>query len=148
MTSVYRFRKNEACEQAAKIIAARFNLRPRDSVALDEVNLGLWQGLTRSELRFRFPTVFPEWEESPLTVNPPDGELLADAIQRLGSGLKRILRSNRGGSIVLALRPLAMQIILGLLRQEDAQTIAGHLHNVAPVETIEIADNELRRYVA
>jgi broad specificity phosphatase PhoE len=138
---IYRFRKNEAVEQAAKIVAERFQLRPHESTALDEVNLGLWQGLTRADLKFRFPSVFPQWEENPLAVNPPDGESLPDAIVRLQTGIKRILRRNRGVAIALPLRPMAMQITLGLLRGETPEQIAGHLHNTSAVETITLSND-------
>jgi broad specificity phosphatase PhoE len=141
---IYCFRKNEAADQAAKIVAVRFGLRPRDSAALDEVNLGLWQGLTRSELRFRFPTVFPQWEENPLAVNPPDGESLPDAINRIQAGIKGILRRNRGVAVALPLRPMAMQITIGLLRRETPEQIAGHLHNTSAIETINLS-NDLRQ---
>jgi broad specificity phosphatase PhoE len=143
LTSVYRFKKNEAAEQASKIILRICGGKRHDSAALDEWNLGLWQGLTRSELKFRFPTVSEQWKQDPLSVNPPDGEMFADAVDRLRGGLKRIVKRNRGFATALCLRPLAMQIVLGLLRREAPQTIAGHLHNVSPVETIEIGDEKL-----
>jgi len=145
---VYRFKKNEAADQAAKIAAAPSKLRLHDSAYLDEVNLGLWQGLTRADLRFRFPSVFPQWEENPLAVNPPDGESLEEAVERVKEGLKRILRRNRGVAIALPLRPMAMQIALGVLRGEEAPAIATHLHNLSAVEKIEITTDDLQRFVS
>jgi phosphoserine phosphatase len=145
VSAVYRFSKNEACDQAARIVASRFALRPRDNAALEEVNLGLWQGLTRSELHFRFPSVFPEWEQNPLAINPPDGEPLAEAIERLRGAMKRILRRNRGEKVALSLRPMSMQIAYGLLRGQNDPSIAGHLHNASPAETIDVPDEDLRR---
>lgn len=145
---VYRYRDNEASDQAAKLVAGAFKLRPRDAAGMDEVHLGLWQGLTRAELKFRFPTVFPEWEENPLAVNPPDGEPLATAIERLKAPLMRILRRNRGGTVALCVRPLAMQIILGLLRGEDHPKIAGHLHNISAVETMDMSTEAFQRFIA
>src|SRR5688500_5823863 len=56
--AVYRAKRNEACDETAKLIAAKFRLRPRDNADLDELDVGLWQGLTRNELRQRFPTAF------------------------------------------------------------------------------------------
>lgn len=147
LTEVYRFKKNEACEQAARIIAAPFELRPRDSSALDEVNLGLWQGLTRTEWRYRYPKVVEQWRENPLSVKPPEGESLGEAIERLRGGLGRILRRNRGVTIALALRPYAMQIMLGLLRREDAFAIAGHANGIAAMETVEIGDHALHEFL-
>src|SRR4051812_11312320 len=84
--AVYTFLKNQACEQAAKLVAQHFKLRIRNSDHLEPVSMGLWQGLTRDELRFRYPTVFPQWEENPLSVNPPEGESLEAADGRFRQG--------------------------------------------------------------
>jgi broad specificity phosphatase PhoE len=147
VTAIYRFKKNEACDQAAKIVGERFKSPIHDNKALDEMNLGLWQGLTRSELKFRFPTVIPQWHGNPLSVIPPDGESLEEATQRLKGGLARILRRNRGASIVMPLRPLAMRIMLGILRQQQPLEIAKDLQNSSSIETIEIADENLHQFI-
>src|ERR1700722_6217161 len=51
ITAVYRPAANEACNQTAQIIAKKYGLRPRDKAELDEVALGLWQGLLPDEIR-------------------------------------------------------------------------------------------------
>jgi broad specificity phosphatase PhoE len=147
VTAVYRFKKNEACEQAGKIFSERFKCPMHDNKALDEMNLGLWQGLTRSELKFRFPTVIPQWQSNPLSVIPPDGESLEEAVQRLMGGLTRVLRRSRGVSIIIPLRPLAMRIMLGILQQKQPLAIARDLQNSSPIETIEIADENLHQFI-
>jgi broad specificity phosphatase PhoE len=147
VTAIYRYKKNEACDQAARIFGQRFDVRPRDNKSLDEMNLGLWQGLTRSELRFRFPTVIPQWQSDPLSVIPPDGESLEEAILRLRKGLSRILRRSGDVTFVLPLRPLAMRIMTGILRQKPPLEIAKDLQNLAAIETIEIADENRDQFV-
>src|SRR5258708_40323818 len=56
---------NEACAQLANMLAIRFGLRLRDKPELNEIRLGLWEGLTRDELARPCPTVFARWEQSP-----------------------------------------------------------------------------------
>jgi broad specificity phosphatase PhoE len=136
--SVYRPAANEACTQAAQIIAKKFSLRPRDNPDLEEVGLGLWQGLLPEDIRQRFPTVYPKWQEEPLQVTPPDGEPLDLAIERIRGGIARILRRNRNYCFALALRPMALQIAAGILRNQAPAAIAGRLHDRQPMETIEI----------
>src|SRR2546423_1431093 len=72
--AVYRARHNEACDQVAKMIAALHSLRARDNEDLDAWSLGLWQGLRMDDLRQRYPTALSQWEDSPATVVPPEGE--------------------------------------------------------------------------
>ena len=129
---------NEACAQAAQIIAARFEIKPRDEPELEEMNLGLWEGLTRPDLRFRYPTSFPQWEENPLPVVPPDGESLPAVIERLGGVIAKLKRRKKKELSVLVLRPMALQVVAGILRGEQPAEIAAHLHKIAPVATIDV----------
>jgi broad specificity phosphatase PhoE len=143
ITALYYCKSNEASHEVAKALAQKFNIRARDNEGLHGFRLGLWEGLTRSELRRRFPSVFPQWEENPLAVNPPDGETLPEAIDRLHAAVVKILKRNKSGSIVLVMRPLSLQIVLGVLRHERPENIAEHLHNTTAMETIELDDAEL-----
>jgi broad specificity phosphatase PhoE len=140
IAAVYRPAGNEACVQAAQIIGKKFGIRARDNPDLDEVGLGLWQGLLPEEIRLRFPTVYPKWEEQPLVVTPPDGEPLEAAIQRIGEATRQIIRRNRKTCVALALRPMAMQIAAGLLRGRSSADIAKRLHHRQAMETIEVND--------
>jgi broad specificity phosphatase PhoE len=140
VSAVYTFTGNLACEQAAKLVAQRFGMRVRNSDLLEPISMGLWQGLTRDELRFRFPSVFQQWEANPLSVNPPEGESLEAGAQRFGEGVRKILKRNREQTIALVLRPMSLQIIAGQLRGEDLRTIIAHLHDQHGMETIEVPD--------
>jgi broad specificity phosphatase PhoE len=140
ITAVYRPGVNEACVQAAQIIGKKYGLRARDNPDLDEVALGLWQGLLPEEIRLRFPTVYPKWEEEPLVVTPPDGEPLKAAIARIEEAIRQILRRNRGGCVALALRPMALQIASGMLQGRSLAEIAKRLHQRQAMETIEVKD--------
>jgi broad specificity phosphatase PhoE len=147
-TSIYRPAKNEACEQIARLIAEKFSLRMRDVPDLEPLHLGLWEGLTRDDVKFRFPTIYPGWLVNPLSVTPPDGEPLAGGITRVRDALKRILRRNKGGTVALPLRPRIAQIALGILHLELPEAIAAHLHQTNPLATIEIDAVELKTFIA
>jgi broad specificity phosphatase PhoE len=137
-TSLYLHKANEACLEAGKLVAKKFNLRIRDHEDLGEMKLGLWEGLTRDEVRRRFPTVIPQWQEEPLSVRPPEGESLGEVIDRVAPPLKKIIWRNRDGVVAIVVRPLVMQIIQGLLRDETPEIIAKHLNSVDMVETIDL----------
>ncbi|HEX4056635.1 MAG TPA: histidine phosphatase family protein [Tepidisphaeraceae bacterium] len=138
INGVYRAAANEACEQVSQMIARKHGIRPRDNRDLDEVRMGLWQGLFPEDIRTRFPTVFRQWEEQPLAVTPPDGEPLEAAIQRIRAALNRIARKSKGLTIAVALRPMAFQIARGILRVQSPVQIAGRLRERLAIETIEI----------
>jgi broad specificity phosphatase PhoE len=142
---VYRAKRNEACDETAKLIATKFNLRPREHADLDEIDFGLWQGLTRNELRSRFPKAFAQWERNPAAVNPPDGEPLANALDRLAGALRNIVWRNRETTIAIAMRPMSMRVAAGILIGESLEQIAEHLREAPPLETIELDADALKR---
>lgn len=142
--AVYCARAYEACAQVATMIAQRWALRVRDQADLNEPALGLWQGLRPEDLRQRFPSVFPKWQESPESVIPPEGEALADVIARVRDALRSTLRRNRGKTVALAMRPMSMQIAIGIVRGEADAQLAMHLHNPATIETIELDDSLIK----
>jgi len=140
IAAVYRPATNEACSQAAQIIAKKYGIRARDNPDLDEVGLGLWQGLLPEEIRLRFPTVFPKWEEQPLVVTPPDGEPLESAILRIGGAIRQITRRNRDACIALVLRPMAMRIAAGVFHGWTSAEIARRLRHRQAIETIAVKE--------
>jgi probable phosphoglycerate mutase len=142
VTAVYRAKSIEACDEVAKIVARKFDLRPRDNQDLDGWNLGLWQGLCRKDAKRRFPTALHQWRDAPATVVPPEGESFADAIERMRAALRQIIKRNREGVVAIALRPLAQQTAAGILRDEPAEIIAQHLQNVEPIVTIELTPEQ------
>jgi probable phosphoglycerate mutase len=141
VAAVYRAKSIECCDEAAKLIADKCGLRPRDNDDLRPPNLGLWQGLTRGEVRARFPKVFAQWERSPLSVNPPEGEATLAAANRLRAALGAVLRRNRDRPVALVLRPMAFGMICRMLRGQPLEgASAAALHETRPMETIDLDD--------
>src|SRR5580704_14077770 len=70
---------------------------------------GLWQGLQVDDVRRKYPKVFKQWQESPETVNLPEGETVADAVERIRRGLRKCLKRKRTIGIVVS-EPLATMI--------------------------------------
>jgi len=135
---LYKPHGNEACDAVAKLLTQTFSLRAKEMGELDELDLGLWEGLKPAEVRSRFPRVFAQWMEKPLEVTPPDGEQLDKAIDRLTAGTLRILKRSRGLHVALVLRPMALRIVSGVLQKQSRAEIASHLHDRSPKETIEV----------
>jgi broad specificity phosphatase PhoE len=144
VSAVFAPAENEACAEVGRMVAKRFGLRLRDVEDLHAVQLGLWEGSRREELRRRFGTSFPQWEKDAPTIMPPDGESSEQAMVRITAALKRMLKKTRGKTIALAMRPMAMQIAAGVLRGETLEALSSHLHNEDPVATIEVGDEVLK----
>ena len=76
---------------------------------LRNLNQGLWQGLTIEEVRRKYPKVAKQWQESPETVCPPEGETVAEALDRVKKVLRKAMK--RDGDVALVVcEPLATLI--------------------------------------
>ncbi|HEY1921357.1 MAG TPA: histidine phosphatase family protein [Tepidisphaeraceae bacterium] len=146
--SVYYAAANEASKQVAELISRKLATRARDIRDLDEVRLGLWQGLFPADIRARFPTVYPQWETQPLLVTPPDGEPLEEAIQRIRAALNRILRRSKARTAIVVLRPMAFQIVRGIMHNQSSAQIATRLRERQAIETIDIDPAAMKTLLA
>ena len=148
ITAVYRCKTNEACDETAKMIALKYKLRPGHNAGLEEIDLGLWQGLRREEIKTRFPKVVEIWLKTPLAIEPPEGETIPEAAERMTTAVRSIVKRNRGGTIALPVRPFAMQIISGFLGRKPLDHTLRHLHTTTPLETIDLSDDDVREILA
>jgi probable phosphoglycerate mutase len=106
---------DELSTRTARLLARRLRAAARTVGALQEVNAGLWTGLTDDELRERFESAYRGLQDAPLNVSPPQGESFADAVQRLADYLRRRLKRSSDPALGLVLRPWALALLHCLL---------------------------------
>jgi broad specificity phosphatase PhoE len=94
----------------AEIVARRSEVKHRAADELNEVDLGLWEGLTREQVEARFPKLFRCWVDDPETVHLPQGEPMIDAWERLTEKLDRLMRKHREGTVAVVLGPIALSM--------------------------------------
>ena len=74
-------------------------------------NLGGWQGLTLDEWRRKFPKVAKQLQEDPTSVCPPNGEMLAAALERVVKSLRPVLRKHAKETVLLIVpEPLRLAV--------------------------------------
>jgi broad specificity phosphatase PhoE len=100
---------NATAQELAKATGAK--VKPID--ALDEVHLGLWEGLRESELEEKCPKAYRQWIEDPAAVQVPEGESMEDARGRIMDGLCRVLDKAKtdNGATGVVLRPVALALV-------------------------------------
>lgn len=100
-----------SAEETAGLMGQALALKPKTLDQLQNVNLGLWQGLVIEEIRRKQSKVYKQWQEHPETVHPPEGETLVAARERAEEVLVKLARKHRSGTIALiAAEPLASVI--------------------------------------
>jgi len=101
-----------SCEPArstAETIGKSLGIPVKESEGLRNFDQGLWQGLRMDDIRRKYPKVFKQWQESPETICPPEGETVREAVERIRKSLQKpIKKKSRFG--VVASEPLATLI--------------------------------------
>ena len=101
----------KATKQTATLLAHELRVKVRSSKELREVSLGLWEGLSQDELGERFARVYRQWRTAPLAVEPPEGEALAIAAERLRSAVEKVANRHPGETIVIVLGQFAYALL-------------------------------------
>lgn len=127
---------------AARRIARNLGVPARRMPALEEVDLGLWTGLTAEQLGQRFPSAQHELYESPLNVTPPDGEPLRSALNRLRAGVQRCVKRSAHQTLALVTRPLALALIRAALEGPGGEGVWQRLEE--PDQPVAIELDEAR----
>ena len=109
----------ESVGRTAEAVGKVLGVRPKRIDELRNIDQGFWQGLQIEEIKRRNLKVFRQWQDDPLTVCPPQGEPVDDALERVKGALRPLIRRHRDETIALVVcEPLA-QIIAGYLRRVD-----------------------------
>jgi broad specificity phosphatase PhoE len=108
--------------RTAECVGRVLGIRPRRIDELRNLDQGLWQGLQIDEIKRRNTRVFRQWIEDPRTICPPHGETVENAMERIRSVLRPMLRRHQGESIGLVLgEPLARFVSCYLRREPRLQ---------------------------
>lgn len=114
---------DEAAAETAHAIAVRFACRVRPEADLADPDLGLLEGLAMSEFERRFESRYAEWSDSPLTMEPPEGEPLAQARARILDAFAEILARHAGERVGLVLHTLALAMVRDALARGDGSRL-------------------------
>ena len=101
----------KATKQTASIIAHGLKLKVRPAKELRELDLGHWEGLTRDDFGERFARVYRQWRSAPLSIEPPEGEAIAHAAERLQRAVQRVIKKHPDETVALTLGRYAYALV-------------------------------------
>jgi len=90
LTAVYCSPLSRALK-SAEIIAESNGLKPIVIEALKERSFGIWEGMTFTEIKEKYPPEFETWAGNPLRYSPIDGESTLEVRERAVSALNKII---------------------------------------------------------
>lgn len=96
----------DPCCSTADALADSLDVPHKEKKDLRNLDQGLWQGMSVNDIRRKFPKVYKQWEDAPETVCPPEGETIAEGVERLTMALKKPLKKYDTFAVV-ASEPLA-----------------------------------------
>lgn len=89
--------------QTAELLAEKLGLKHKKLDRLQNLNLGLWQGMLIKDVRHKLPKVYRQFQEQPENVCPPEGEMLTAAEERVRTTMLKLLKRHKEGNIALVL---------------------------------------------
>lgn len=98
--------------RSAQVIAEPYGLLPVETPEFRERNFGIWEGMSFSEIKDKYPQEFEAWASNPLQCSPVGGESTVEVRDRVLPPLNRILDSHRGENIAVVAHGGVNRIIL------------------------------------
>jgi probable phosphoglycerate mutase len=108
-----------AAQQTGETLAEGLHLKLRKLDRMQNLDLGLWQGLQVGEVRYKQPKVYRQWQEQPENVCPPEGEMLSDASGRVEAAMTKLLRRHKEGVIALVVPEPLASLVRRFVKHED-----------------------------
>lgn len=129
--AVFACTTGQAESQTAQLVADALSVKVRGNGMLHELDYGLWQGLTRGEIKRSQPRAYRQWTKAPASVRPPEGETLQEAQERLKSALRDITKRHRNGTALLVLRPVLMGLLRCLSEDQSIDALWQHVDDAS-----------------
>jgi broad specificity phosphatase PhoE len=98
----------QRASDTARIVAARLGLDVREEPALREIDVGSWSGLTREEVRERYPAGFARWLAGEIG---HDGETREELTTRVVRAVEAIAAAHPGEHVLVVTHGGAIRAI-------------------------------------
>lgn len=90
------------CAEGAQIIGNSCNTPPQAEPLLSEINLGLWDGMKKSDIQQRYPQGFTERAHDWAGFRPPQGESFSDLQQRAWQGIEKCINHQQQNIAIIS----------------------------------------------
>ena len=139
LAAVYTSNLSRAVK-SAEIIAMPYKLKPIQMKELRERSFGIWEGMSFTEIKERYPEEFSAWAGNPLKYSPIEGESTVEVEKRVMKAVNRILKKHKGDEIAIVSHGGVSRIILCRLLGIPLENIFRIEQDYAAVNIIEFWD--------
>jgi len=120
-------------------IAVSHKLKAKKISGLNELNLGLWQGLLVKDIKKRYGKHYAVWRASPASGHPPGGEPAKDAYDRIVSAMHKLADRHKDGNICLVSGGLTLAMAKCHLENANFEKIWKSIPKKAWWEALELS---------
>jgi broad specificity phosphatase PhoE len=107
--------------ETATIIAKYQNITPTPKDGLREINHGHWEGLSRNEVKEKYPNEYIAWGEDPFTFAPEDGESGITVLARALPVIREVVIKHKDENIAVVSHKATLRLILSSLLGFDVR---------------------------
>jgi probable phosphoglycerate mutase len=118
----------ERAWETAQIIAAAMGCPPQPLVALREIDVGAWGGLTRAEVVARTPELIERLDSGEDVARGGDGERFADLYQRVVGAVERLAAAHPAGRLALVSHGGPVRALLLHAARDKVNALPRHFH--------------------
>lgn len=126
--------------KSAEIIAEAYGLTRLISPDLMERHFGIWEGMSYTEIKEKYPEEFEAWANNPLIYSPTNGESTLEVRDRIIPALENIISKHNGESIAIVAHGGVNRIILCHILGIPLENIFRVEQNFGAVSVIEFWD--------
>ena len=108
-----------AAKQTAELLASRQKVKVRQEDDLRNLDYGLWHGKRLDELKETQPKLVKMWQDQPHSIRPPNGETVEDMVIRVERFVKKLVKKNKTGSLIVVTAEPVACVVKSLLENAD-----------------------------
>ena len=103
--------------------------------SLQEMNFGIFEGLTYSQALKKYPQAYGRWLKNPQRFNIPKAEALIDFKARVFSALKEVISNNNGKTIAMVTHGGPIMLIVGkIMKSKNLWKVIPGLASISIIE--------------
>lgn len=131
--------------KTAEIINEAHSLPLHTCPELREINFGIWEGLTFSEITERYPELIQKWLTTPHLVEIPEGESVIKVQARGMEVTQQIIARHRKGQVIVVAHGVIIATILGGLLKIPLHRIQEYKQDNTAVSIVTVAPIDAKR---
>ena len=87
----------ERAAKTAECVAEKIGKECIVLPGLEEINFGLWEGITWEQVEEQFPEEFQTWRQNRRYEHPPKGESYQELVERVVAALQKLIKELKSG---------------------------------------------------